>query len=263
MEQRGQLIVDSKLSAKQDLSGKMLKTCGAVMLYAIPMVLLSVLCGAGLGIRSMAEIRSLDAMHLLTCTALYLAARLLILEPLLYGMLRWLAIRSDGLDCPLWEVTVCFGTVTDYFRAGLCMILYKVIWGIAAMVPVIAASILYGWIANAVTGILFYEVVILTATAYMAMVLRYYGAYLLLSESNTLGVWNAFRQSAQVFRGHSRTVIFLLISFAAWLVLVLLTDGFAAVYVYPYIVLSVFHLFRTLRPGQEARQKKEGEKYGI
>lgn len=243
----GQQAFESRMKGKLTLHTKLFGTFGAVLLHLIPAVLLSLIFSTML--RKISE-GTVTWSRIGMVLAAYEMAQMLIVQPLLYGFLHWMALRSKQEECRLTDVLVCFGSGGEYRRAvwaGVCLLLHQLLWAIPLAVAMIGLGMLYGAYPNHITGILFYQVIVLAILVIIAVTMQYYSAYVLMTEQQSLGVWRAFRQAAAIWKGHHKALALLMIGFGFWFLMMLLTNGLAYLYVCPYMILSVFHLFHTIR----------------
>lgn len=243
-------VFGSKLAAKQDIAASLWPTLGATLMYLIPGVLLSlafrIACFDADG-----ALRELSNMRLLAYVGAYLLATLLVDKPLYFGLTQFYVLRRAGAYPAASMVTMCFSSGKLYaksIRLALALTLFSVLWVLP--LTAVAAGAVYGLsllLPNYFGLLLSWEIMIVAALVYGCIVVRYQCAYTLLAERKEIGCWRAVRMSAKIFRGHTREVFHLLISFSFWFLLTLLLGGIPMIYVYPYFILSVYHLFDRIR----------------
>ncbi|MDO4286610.1 MAG: DUF975 family protein [Eubacteriales bacterium] len=244
-------VVGSKLAAKQDLIEMLWPTLGATLLFFAPYFLLSTAMRLACYGTGTELLDGLTQTQLLKYLAVYAAANLLLVQPLYYGVMQFYALRRAGGHPPITMVTMCLSSWRLYLksiRMALVLLLFSVLWLIPAAVVSIAAYALYVYVLTTSFGkFLFLEIVILSAAAYISMILQYHCGYALMMEQPGLGCWKAVRTAAKKFRGHQGEVFSLLVSFFFWIVLTIVLGGFLIVVLCPYFMLALFHLFDRIR----------------
>ncbi|WP_394272602.1 DUF975 family protein [Butyricicoccus sp.] len=249
-KQHADNVFGSKLAARQDIAASLWPTLGATLLYLVPGILLSLVFRTAC-FDAEGALRELSDVRLLAYAGAYLLATLLIDKPLYFGLTQFYALRRAGAYPTASMVTMCLGSAKLYaksIRLTLVLALFSALWALplaaVAYGAVYAVSLLlpntFGWFVS-------WELVIVAVLVYACMVVRYQCAYTLLAERKDLGCWRAVRMSAETFRGHKREVFSLLLSFCFWFLLTLLLGGIPMIYVYPYFLLSVYHLFDRIR----------------
>lgn len=255
MANRADHVLGSKLAARQDIAAMPMATLGATVLYFLPAALLSVALSAACGAFDEQLMQRLTDRQLLAYLGLYLLADLLITQPLYFGLTQFYALRRAGARPSLATVTMCFSSLRLYamsIRMALTIALFILLWSLPAMGLCAAAYALYQAVSGGIGWFLFYECVIVAGILLFGMISRYHCAYALLIEQPQLGCWKAVRLAAEKFRGHKREVFRLVLSFFLWFLLAMLTSGILLVVIYPYYLLSLFHLFDRVR-GVEIR----------
>lgn len=250
MDNRANNVFDSKMAAKQDIAAMLLPTLGATILYFLPVVLLSIGFSAVCGTFDPTVLENLTAVQVLLYTGIYLLAKLLITQPLYYGLTQFYALRRGGARPSVTTVTMCFSSIQLYgvaIRMTLIIALFTLLWSIPAIGLCAAAYGIYHFLPGTMGWFVAYELLIVTGLLFLCTISRYHCAYALLIEQPSLGCWKAVRKAAQQFRGHKRDVLSLILSFFHWFFLAVLTNGFLLILVYPYYLLSLYHLFDRIR----------------
>ncbi|MCI6926754.1 DUF975 family protein [Butyricicoccus porcorum] len=262
-KQHADNVFGSKLAAKQDIAASLWPILGATLLYLIPGVLLSLVLRTAC-FDADGALRELSDMRLLAYAGAYLLATLLIDKPLYFGLTQFYALRRAGAHPAAGMVTMCLGSGRLYaksIRLTLVLALFSALWAVplaaVAYGAVYAVSLV---LPNSLGLFLSWEIVIVAVFLYACMVVRYQCAYTLLAERKDLGCWRAVRMAAETFRGHKREVLSLLLSFCFWFLLTLMLGGIPMIYVYPYFMLSVYHLFDRIRGVQIRVAPPEADK---
>ena len=240
----------SKQAAKQDIAAMFLPTLGVTALFLLPAALIfavfALVCGT-----DMDAIRQLSDRQLLTCLGVYLLAQLLIVQPLYYGLMQFYALLRGGVRPSMCAVMLCLASFDQYARAlrlSLSILLFAVLWAIPLAVACGAGCALYAVVLpNGFGMFLCIEIILLALTAYIAKIMQYHCAYSLMIERPDLSCWKAVRLCADTFRGHNRAMFRLTASFLLWFLVTIWFGGVPLIFVCPYFLLSVFHLFDRVR----------------
>lgn len=244
-------VVGSKLAAKQDLFEMLWPTLGATLLFFAPYFLLSVAMRLACYGTGTELLEGLTRTQLLGYLAVYAVANLLIVQPLYYGVMQFYALRRAGGHPPITMVTMCLSSWRLYLksiRMALVILLFSVLWLIPVAVVFIAAYALHVYVLPTSFGrFLFLEIVIISAAAYVSMILQYHCGYALMMEQPGLGCWKAVRMAVRKFKGHRGEMFSLLVSFFFWIALTIVLGGFLVVVLCPYFMLALLHLFDRVR----------------
>lgn len=250
MQNHAKNVFDSKLAAKQDLMTMLLPTLGATALYLIPLTLLSLAAVLYLG-TDVNTILSHDARDYLLCGAVYFLMYLFALKPIYFGLTQFYAVRRVGMRPSAAMPTMCFSSWSLYWKSitlTCCILLHCIAWAIPVGGIILAAGVLQQmFLSNQIGAFLVFEVGFLAACWYLCMVLRYQCAYILLIEKPKLTSWQCVREAAAEFKGKKRALISLVGSFMLWFLLIFLLGDVVLLFVYPYLLLTLFHLFDRIR----------------
>lgn len=258
--QHAQHVLGSKLAAKKDLMEMFWPILGATLLFFVPYVLLTeafgLACyGTGLELR-----QDLTYTQLLSYLLTFEIANLLLIQPLYFGLTQFYALRRAGGYPRLSTVTMCLASPRLYWksvRMALLLLLFTVLWLIPAGLLCIAGYVVFVSLLSTRFGwFLFIEVIIITVVWYASVLMQYHCGYALLAEQPSLGCWKAVHLAVKKFKGHRKKVFSLLVSFGFWLMISILLGGAPLMFVLPYLMLALYHLFDRIR-GVEIRVVSE------
>ncbi len=249
--QQAENVFGSKLQARQDITAMLLPTLGATALYLLPEFLISIGLSAKLGYFNEDVAASLTDAHVLLYIAVVLAAELFLLQPLYYGLTQFYALRRAGARPSVTIVTMALSSGREYLRAirlSLLLVLRSALWLVPTAAICGVGYALYRYVLNNSFGsFLMWEIVLFAGVFFLCMVLRYQCAYPLLMEQGNMTCREAIRQAAGCFAGHKRELLSLLLSFLLWILLAVCLTSLLLIYVYPYFLLSLYHLFDRIR----------------
>lgn len=263
MRQSVDNVSASKEEARRDLSSALLPTVGASALYLLPGLLLAQIAQL-LVLRAVGTQQQLPPGQLAACVGLYLLARLLIEQPLYFGLTQYCALLRAGARPRASLVTLCLGEGRLYaasLRLSLLVALFSLLWAVPIAATAGGAVYALSLVLTGRFGLYLSAGIVLTALlVYACAVARYHCAYALLAERRELGCWRAVRLAARSFRGHGHELFRLTAGFFSWFLLAMLLGTLLLLYVCPYYVLSLYHLFdraRGVRIQAEAKQTGE------
>ena len=250
MQNHAKNVFDSKIAAKQDLMTMLLPTLGATALYLIPLTLLSLAAVLYLG-TDVETVLSHSAKEYLLCGIGFFLVYLFALKPIYFGLTQFYAVRRVGMHPSAMMPTMCLSSWALYWKsvAMTCSILVHCIaWAIPIGGIVLAVGALQQMLLpNQIGAFLVFEIGFLAGCWYLCMVLRYQCAYVLFIEKPKLTCWQCVREAADAFRGQKRALISLLGSFMLWFLLMFLLGDVVLLFLYPYLLLTLFHLFDRVR----------------
>lgn len=103
------------------------------------------------------------------------------------------------------------------FLAGLLITLFTLLWSLLFIIPGVIASF------------------------------RYSMAYYIIADNPEMSAMQAISKSKEMMKGHKWELFVLLFSFFWWYLLIVVTFGFAAIYVTPYIEATVTGFYEKLK----------------
>lgn len=249
--QQAENVFGSKMQARQDIAAMLLPTLGATALYLLPEFLISLGLSAKLGYFSEDVAAALTDAHMLLYLTVALLAELLFLQPLYYGLTQFYALRRAGARPSVTVVTMALSSGREYLRAirlSLLLALRGALWLVPTAAICGAGYALYRYVLyNSFGSFLLWEVVIFAGIFFLCMILRYQCAYPLLMEQPDITCREAVRQAACCFAGHKRELFSLLLSFLMWILLAAFFTSLLLILIYPYFLLSLYHLFDRIR----------------
>lgn len=236
----------AKIIAKERLRGNLLAVMGAVLVCALPLLLVT----------SMMNNYMLSTGQIVLPLAIYLIMMIAVVMPLVYGLASYLVELLIKGQAPILRVFEALTSPEAYrhsVKLGLCMIVRIIQW---MWIPV-ALTMLFIWMmlgqeVKIIDGDLeqFTRLVIRAAGFYMmvsipfcACVLRYAGAYLLVLRNPSLSPWQATRQSARCLKGHWGQLTVFLISFLGWQLFGMWTMGLGMLFYWGYLLTAFFSYY--------------------
>ena len=249
--QQANRVFSSKQAAKKDIAGMLWPTLGATALFLLPMALISAALAAACGGVDMEAVSKLTDKQVATYLAAYFLAHLFLVQPLYCGLTQFYALQRAGVRPSVSTVTVCLSSFREYVRSlqlALVIWLFTVLWSIPLAIACGAGFALYTFLLpNGFGMFLCIEIVLLSLIAYISKMMQYHCAYALVMEQPDMGCWEAVRLAARKFRGHSGEMFRLTASFTLWFLMTVLIGGILLIIVFPYFLLSVYHLFDRVR----------------
>ena len=77
---------------------------------------------------------------------------------------------------------------------------------------------------------------------------RYSQALFILADNPDKGIMQCIRESKEMMKGHKFEYFVLNLSFILWDLLVIVTFGLAAIYVKPYIIVTLANYYNAIKP---------------
>lgn len=254
-------VLDSKMAAKQDMISLLWPTMGATLLYLVPVILTSAIFSLKMGGGDLEKMAELSVDQIALYMGIYMLAQIFIIAPLYFGLTQFYALRRAGATPSASMVTMCLSSLKLYaksIRMYLSIGVHSVLWVIPLSVAIALASVVIEIILPNTFGyFILFELIVVGCIVYACLVARYQCAYALVMEDTKLGCWQAVRKAAKLFKNHKRDMLSLICSFFLWFILVMFAGEWLMLYVCPYFVLSLYHLFDRVR-GVQVKTKPAG-----
>jgi uncharacterized membrane protein len=141
--------------------------------------------------------------------------------PLFLGYTNIILKVSRGQEFKISELFDGFNNFMNSLAAYLLMVLYILLWSLLLIIPGVIAAI------------------------------SYFLTFYILSENPNMSGSEALRESKRMMEGHKMRLFYLMLRFLGWLLLVAITFGVAALWVYPYYYVSVAKFYEDLKTSQQ------------
>lgn len=235
----------AKIVAKQRVMRCLLPVMEAVLICVLPIILIA----------GPIQTYIYSTGQLLFPIVLFVAAVILLIMPLVYGLMGFLMRVLTGERPPLLCVFDGLAGVENYLRSvklGLCIFVHIVLW----MIIPIAATAGYCYLmllrdpAILENAEKLYQLILQMSGLYLvimipflARILRYFIAYPMIMREPSLGAWQATRQAARAFKGHNLRLIVLVVSFFGWQLVGMWTMGIGTLFYWGYLLSALLMYF--------------------
>lgn len=235
----------AKVVAKQRVMRCLLPVMEAVLICVLPILLIT----------GPIQTYIYSTGQMLFPIVLFVAAVILLIMPLIYGLMGFLMRVLSGERPSLLCVFDGLAGAENYLRSvklGLCIVVRIVLW---MVVPIaVTAGYCYFMLLRDPTimeNVQKLSQLILQMSGlylvimipFLARILRYFMAYPMIMRDPSLGAWKATVQAARAFKGHNLHLILLVVSFFGWQLVGMWTMGIGTLFYWGYLLSAMLMYF--------------------
>lgn len=242
-----------KATARADIRAKFWPTMGAVLLYTLPVILVSMILEIGMrGLSDSATIA--EIIRLYQYLGIYVLVMFLLVSPIQFGFKHYAVALARGEACSPAQVFSCFTSGRLYLtslKLSLCIAIRSLGW-IALLYLCMFLTALPMFFIVEQTGVFVVYVIIwailmiLLALLFSVKIRRYDGAYINMIDTPDASVWQAVKACAPIFKGHNWELLVFDWSFILWMLASVVTFGIVGIYLTAYQEVAFVHYFDDL-----------------
>lgn len=259
-----QLRKQYKAQARADIKAAFWPTMGAVFLFMLPTVLITIIYQIVLdGTTNTDVMASIGQIY--GALGIYLLAILFIVTPIQFGAKHYFVARARGEQASPTLVFSCFADGKKYLtsiKVVLCILARSIGWILllVAVSVVVTVAMIFTAIGDmdsvalstrAKILIVMYFIVLIVISMFISVKIRRYdGSYIRMIDAPDASVWAATGSCVPVFKKHNWELLMFDLSFLLWSLLSVITFGIVGIYTTAYMEISFVHYFDALSQKQ-------------